>query len=73
MQTIRSKKNGRVRTLVFYVTRQESDSPLETDRVVLIGLNSHNKVKAIYSNVEGILTRNWPGIPMAEPHQPGRK
>jgi hypothetical protein len=54
------KKNEQIRFLTYYVTRQRADSALESDKVVIIALNSHNKVKAIYSNVDRIPSRNWP-------------
>lgn len=53
-------KNGRNRIFTYYVTRSRVDSPNESDRVVKIALDQQNKVKAIYSNVEDIRSRNWP-------------
>lgn len=54
------KKNDKNRFLVYYVTRQRADSPIESDKRVTIALNGQNKVKAIFSNVENIRSRNWP-------------
>ena len=55
------KKNETNRIFTYYVTRQRADSPIESDKIVLIAFNGRNKVKATYSNVENIATRNWPG------------
>jgi hypothetical protein len=52
------KKNEQVRIFTYYVTRQRADSPLNSDKVVLIGFNADGKVKAIYSNVDGVRTRS---------------
>jgi hypothetical protein len=54
------KKNWTTRFLTYYVTCERSDSPVETDKRVTIALNEHNKVKAIFSNVQNIPSRNWP-------------
>jgi hypothetical protein len=54
------KKDEAVRILTYYVTRQRTDSPVESDKVVYIAFDQNGKVKGIYSNVEGISTRNWP-------------
>ena len=60
-QTI--NKNEKVRTFTYYVTRQRSDWSIESDRIVLIAFDRREKVRGIYSNVEGVATRNWPGYP----------
>ena len=54
-----SEKNERVRTFVYYVTRQRADTGIEGDKVVIVGLNRNAKVTRIYSNVEGIPSKNW--------------
>ncbi len=54
-----SEKNERVRVFVYYATRQRADSAIDSDRVVIIGFNRHAKVTRIYSNVEGIPSKNW--------------
>lgn len=54
------KKNEQNRIFTYYVTRQRPNAPLESDKLVLIAFNSHDKVKAIYSNVDKISNRNWP-------------
>jgi hypothetical protein len=54
------KKNDKNRFLTYYVTRQRADSSIESDKRVTVALNGQNKVKAIFSNVENIRTRNWP-------------
>jgi hypothetical protein len=56
-------KNEKIRIFEYYVKRQHADSPIESDRYVSIVLNDHNAVKSIYSNVEDIPSRNWPGGP----------
>jgi hypothetical protein len=56
------KKNWTTRFLTYYVTRERSDSPVETDKQVTIALNEYNRVKAIYSNLQNIPSRNWPGV-----------
>ena len=54
------KKNDKNRFLTYYATRQRADSRIESDKVVVIALNDDDKVKAIFSNIDGITTRNWP-------------
>jgi hypothetical protein len=58
-----TNKNGRVRIFTYYVTRQRVDSSIESDKIVNIAFDRWDKVRAIYSNVTGVLTRNWPGYP----------
>ena len=53
-------KDEKVQIFTYYVTRQKPDIPLESDQKVLIGIDRHNKVKAIYSNVNGIESKNSP-------------
>jgi hypothetical protein len=43
------------------VVRLFADSPNESDEIALIAFDGANKVIAIYSNVDGIASRNWPG------------
>ncbi len=54
------RKNETIRTFTYYVQRQRTDSPIESDRIVLIAFDDRNKVKTIYSNVEKINSRNRP-------------
>jgi len=54
------QKNEKNRIFTYYVTRQRADSPIESDKVAKIAFDGRDKVKAIFSNVEGIASRNWP-------------
>jgi hypothetical protein len=54
------KKNDRNRFLIYYATRKRADSPVESDKRVTIALNNQNRVKAIFSNIDNIQTKNWP-------------
>ena len=58
-----TNKNERVGIFTYYVIRLRADSPIESDRIVLIAFDRRDKVRAIYSNVTGVLIRNWAGYP----------
>jgi hypothetical protein len=55
------EKNKRIRFFIYVVTRHRADSPIESDKSISIAFDRNNKIDSIYSNVDGIQTRNWPG------------
>lgn len=57
--TVRKNKTNRIFT--YYITRHSAGTTIESDKIVQIAFDNRSRVKAIYSNVEFIATRNWPG------------
>jgi outer membrane protein assembly factor BamE (lipoprotein component of BamABCDE complex) len=55
------QKNKRHRIFTYYITRQQAEDPIASDKVVMISFDVRDKVEGLYSNVENIATRNWPG------------
>lgn len=54
------QKNKRHRIFTYYITRQQAEDPIASDKVVMISFDVRDKVESLYSNVENIATRNWP-------------
>ena len=53
-------KNRFIRFFIYYVTRRRAESAVESDKRVELTFDKSGKLTSVYSNVEGIATRNWP-------------